>query len=176
MIDEYIFMKSTRVRLGHHEHALKYAVATSGASAEENSMDIADRCYRLARHHLESAESAADSAAFLDIGTVQALILIARFELKHKPLTRVRMTTARLRELIYALELDMLDLPIAEEDVKLNPSPSPVAEPGQIGNIRLTFWFAWAICTRVQSLTERGPYVKDASMVKIAQPGSGGLY
>lgn len=64
----------------HQHQALKYAVAMTGAGAHDTTSHLEQQCYVAARFHLEMAETQVENSSFLNLQTVQTLILVARYE------------------------------------------------------------------------------------------------
>jgi hypothetical protein len=95
LIDQGEFLQSVLPVETHQCMALKYAVALSGSSACGESA-LAMGSYPTARFHLERAENMADNSSFLNIETVQALLLVARFEFTHISAPRGLLTIARV--------------------------------------------------------------------------------
>ncbi|RDL39999.1 uncharacterized protein BP5553_04339 [Venustampulla echinocandica] len=161
IIDQQEFLQSIISVEKHQCMALKHAVAMSGSNACGES-ELAMESYLAARFHLERAENLADSSSFLNIETVQALILVARFECTHVSGPKALLTIARLMQLIGLLGYDRLDQSSPEDDDDsshiLVPNPH---SSGSLQKIRQTYWVAFSIhCNAAASFPSCLP-VKD---------------
>ena len=161
LIDQQEFLQSIISVEAHQCMALKHAVAMSGSSACGESA-LAMESYWAARYHLERAENMTDNSSFLNIETVQALLLVARFECTHVSGPKGLLTIARLMQLIGLLGYDMLDQSSSEEEkdschILMSKSHSS----GNVQKIRQTFWIAFSIhCNATASFPCCAP-VKD---------------
>lgn len=130
-----------------HQHlALKYAVAMSGANAAQDYVHLEKQCYLSARGHLEKAETQADGASFCNIETVQALILVARFEFTKANAARALLTTSRLMRLLSLLGYDHVDRTVTGSDKERFASLAPsVNSAAGLQEVRRTFWIAFSM-------------------------------
>lgn len=78
-----------------HVASLSYAMATLGASLMDGYAHIKDKCYQLARKHLEVCEREEDGADLMTIEALQACILITNYELRGKGFARAWMTLGK---------------------------------------------------------------------------------
>lgn len=157
MIDQNRFGIVTTKSSKPELNALKYAVAMAGATAHEDSIEAAERCYNLARSNLEKAERGDTDEPFMTIAAVQSLVLIVYYELKKKTFTRTWMSVGRCMRLAKALGLDHMD-----RDADLDGTPTPVlarcnlpstSDPTELEERRNTFWCAYIIDSYVSSRT-----------------------
>ncbi|EEQ34061.1 conserved hypothetical protein [Microsporum canis CBS 113480] len=123
----------------HQGQALRYAVGMAGANTCENSQHLQQQCYVAARFHLEMAETQTDSSSLLSLETVQALILVARFEFTHAREATALITTARLSRLLSLLGYDKLGGYDARTD------KDGVLSPVRLEEMKRTFWIAFLI-------------------------------
>ncbi|KAM5444665.1 hypothetical protein MferCBS31731_000119 [Microsporum ferrugineum] len=123
----------------HQGQALRYAVGMAGAGTCENSQHLQQQCYVAARFHLEMAETQTDSSSLLSLETVQALILVARFEFTHAREATALITTARLSRLLSLLGYDKLGGYDARTD------KDGVLSPVRLEEMKRTFWIAFLI-------------------------------
>ena len=145
LIDRQEFLQSIVSVEAHQCMALKHAVAMSGSSACGESA-LAMESYLAARYHLERAENMADNSSFLNLETVQALLLVARFECTYISGPKGLLTIARLMQLIALLGYDILDQGPSEDENTNCPSLLSKAQcPGNLQKIRQTFWIAFSI-------------------------------
>ena len=130
-----------------HQHlALMYAVAMSGASCAQNPIQIEEQCYLSARNHLDKAETQLDSSSFWNVETVQALILLARFEFTKANAARALLTTSRFMQLINLLGYDLVDRNATQSDRNRFASlASFVNNPTRLKELRHTFWIAFSM-------------------------------
>ncbi|KAE8555849.1 hypothetical protein EYB25_000547 [Talaromyces marneffei] len=104
--------------------------------------------YTAARFHLEQAEILADNSSFLNIETVQAFLLVARFEFTHISGPKGLLTIARVMQLLSLLRYDVLDQTSAEGELYLDSYQMRLPQnhsPRCIQMIRRTFWIAFAM-------------------------------
>ncbi|GFF46564.1 hypothetical protein IFM46972_08073 [Aspergillus udagawae] len=145
LIGQQEFSHSIIPMEAHQCMALKYAAALSGSSACGESA-LAMESYLAARFHLEKAENLADNSSFLNIETVQALLLVARFEFTHISRPKGLLTIARTMQLISLLGYDMLDQTSAERESDSSQIMLPKSHSsGCLQKIRRTFWIAFAM-------------------------------
>lgn len=145
LIDQQEFLQSVVPMETHQCMALKYATALSGSTAC-GELSLAMKSYTSARFHLEQAENLADNSSFLNVETVQALLLVARFEFTHISGPKGLLTIARAMQLLSLLGYDMLDQASAEGERESSQMRLPKTHsPGCIQMIRRTFWIAFAM-------------------------------
>lgn len=107
---------------------------------------MAAESYTIARYHMQKALGQLDGSSFLNIESVQASLLIARYELSHYGVPKGLMTLAGLMQLIRVLGFDMLDQVSAEgEKPNTNTLESQPNAAAISQNIRQTFWNAFAL-------------------------------
>jgi hypothetical protein len=145
LIDQQEFLQSVVPMETHQCMALKYAIALSGSTACGESA-LAMESYIAARFHLERAENLAENSSFLNVETVQALLLVARFEFTHISGPKGLLTIARAMQLLSLLGYDVLDQTSAEGEKGSPQMMLPTTHsPGRIQLIRRTFWIAFAM-------------------------------
>ncbi|GFF94993.1 hypothetical protein IFM53868_07794 [Aspergillus udagawae] len=145
LIDQQEFSHSIIPMEAHQCMALKYAAALSGSSACGESA-LAMESYLAARFHLEKAENLTDNSSFLNIETVQALLLVARFEFTHISRPKGLLTIARTMQLISLLGYDMLNQTSAERESDSSQIMLPKSHSsGCLQKIRRKFWIAFAM-------------------------------
>ncbi|PKY07087.1 hypothetical protein P168DRAFT_315611 [Aspergillus campestris IBT 28561] len=137
LIDTTEFFRNTAYATPHQHQGLKYAVAMAGAGSHKTTLHLEQQCYVAARSHLEMAEMHMGDSTFLNLETVQTLILIARYEFTRTHATRAILTMARLLQLVRLLELDNLDR--GEQQGGSSPRPAKIDES------RNTLWMAYAL-------------------------------
>lgn len=107
---------------------------------------MARECYTTAQYHMQRALSLLDGSCFLNIESVQASLLIARYELTHYSGPKGLLTLAGLMQLIRVLGFDMLDQTSSETEnnssILLQSHGNAAAIPQKI---RQTFWTAFAL-------------------------------
>ncbi|KAL2819697.1 hypothetical protein BJX63DRAFT_381476 [Aspergillus granulosus] len=164
LIDQQEFWQSVVPMETHQCMALKYAAALSGSTACGDSA-LAMESYIAARFHLERAENLADNSSFLNLETVQALLLVARFEFTHISGPKGLLTIARAMQLLSLLGYDMLDRTSADGERDSSPMMLPKTHsPGCIQMIRRAFWIAFAMhCNAAASFSCCIP-VKDSEI------------
>jgi len=145
LIDQQEFLLSVVPMETHQCMALKYAAALSGSTASGESA-LAMESYIAARFHLEQAENLADNSSFLTLETVQALLLVARFEFTHISGPKGLLTIARAMQLLGLLGYDVLDRTSAEGEGDISQMMPPKAHSREyIQMLRRTFWIAFAM-------------------------------
>jgi hypothetical protein len=145
LIDQQEFLQSVIPMETHQCMALKYAAALSGSTACGESAQAMES-YIAARFHLERAENLADNSSFLNLETVQALLLVARFEFTHISSPKGLLTIARAMQLLSLLGYDVLDRTSTEDERDSSQMILPKTHSlGCIQTIRRTFWIAFAI-------------------------------
>ncbi|KAJ5164770.1 uncharacterized protein N7500_006600 [Penicillium coprophilum] len=145
LIDQREFLRSVVPMKTHQCMSLKYATALSGSTACGETA-LAMESYIAARFHLERAENLADNSTFLNLETVQALLLVARFEFIHISGPKGLLTIARATQLLSLLGYDVLDRTSSEgEQNSSHVMPPKSHSPGCIQMIRRTFWIAFAM-------------------------------
>lgn len=82
LVDQQEFFQSIIFADSHQCKSLKFAVAMSGLHASGESM-MAGECYTIAQYHTQRALGLLDGSSFLNIESVQASLLIARYEFIH---------------------------------------------------------------------------------------------
>lgn len=164
LIDQQEFLQSVVPMETHQCIALKYAIALSGSTACGESA-LAMESYMAARFHLERAENLAGNSSFLNVETVQALLLVARFEFTHISGPKGLLTIARAMQLLSLLGYDVLDSSSAEGQQDSPQMMLPKTHsPGRIQMIRRTFWIAFAMhCNAAASFPYCIP-VKDSGV------------
>lgn len=145
LVDQQEFFQSIIFVDSHQCKALKYAVAMSGLHASGESI-MAEECCTIARYYMQRALGLLDGSSFLNIESVQASILIARYELTNYSGPKGLLTLAGLMQLIQVLGFDRLDQTSAESekhnDNTLQSQPNDAAISQKI---RQTFWIAFAL-------------------------------
>ena len=145
LIGQQEFLQSTIFVETHQCQALKHAVAMSGFNACGESKS-ATESYFAARFHLERAENMADNSSFLNAETVQALLLVARYECTHVSWPKALLTISRLMQLISLLGYDMLDQNLPEDEESSSHILLPRSYSSEsVEKIRQTYWIAFSI-------------------------------
>lgn len=145
LIDQQEFLQSVVPMKTHQCMALKHAVALSGSTACGESA-LAMESYIAARFHLERAENLADDSSFLNLETLQALLLVARFEFTQISGPKGLLTIAHAVQLVSLLGYDVLDRALAEGKRDSSQTMLPRAQgSGCIQTRRRTFWIAFAM-------------------------------
>ncbi|OQE04967.1 hypothetical protein PENVUL_c028G00235 [Penicillium vulpinum] len=164
LIDQQEFLQSVVPMDTHQCMALKYATALSGSTAC-GELALAMESYIAARFHLERAENLADNSSFLNHETVQALLLVARFEFTHISGPKGLLTIARAMQLLSLLGYDVLDQTSAEGERDSSQMMLPKTHSlGHIQMLRRTFWIAFAMhCNATASFSCCIP-VKDSGI------------
>jgi hypothetical protein len=145
LVDQQEFFQSIIFADSHQCKSLKFAVAMSGLHASGESM-MAGECYTIAQYHTQRAVGLLDGSSFLNIESVQASLLIARYELIHYSGPKGLLTLAGLIQLIRVLGFDMLDQTSAESEKHISnllqsqPNAAAISQ-----KIRQTFWIAFAL-------------------------------
>jgi hypothetical protein len=146
LVDHQEFFQSLIFVETHQCKALKFAVAMSGLHASGESV-MAVECYSIARYHMQRALGLLEGSSFLNIETVQASLLIARYELTHYSGPKGLLTLVGLMQLIRLLGYDVLDQGSSESE-KHNSSILQSQPPNTSAisqKIRQTFWIAFAL-------------------------------
>lgn len=148
----------------------------SGAVATQQAESLCDKYYAYARYHLEEAETQVDDSSMLSLQTVQAMILLVRFEFSCKPRPRAILNMARLMQLVNLMGYDNLDGQEARPTSSTNDIHSRGSSKGEnderLQEERLAFWIAYAIyCNYSTDVTYCGPV--EADHVSLEPIGAG---
>lgn len=177
LINKDDFLEETLLRADHQSNALHCAVAMSGAVATRQPESLCEQYYASARYHLEKAETQADDSSMLNLQTVQAMILLVRFEFCCKARPRAFLNMARLMQLVNLMGYDNLDgqkaRPISLDNGSHPRVPSQGEGRAKLQDERLAFWIAYAIyCNYSTDLTYCGPI--EADQVRL-EPSAAGV-
>jgi hypothetical protein len=143
----------------HQVNALSYAIAISGACLSGEFPNLKLLCYQSARQYLELAERQEDGTSFLNLESLQALLLILRYELNEaKCIERAWMTHGRAMTLAKLLHMDTIDasqVPIGEGSVYVPHETQPSL--AEMDERRRTFWVAFGFDFFISALTNSMP-------------------
>ncbi|EFQ99791.1 hypothetical protein MGYG_02803 [Nannizzia gypsea CBS 118893] len=156
LVDQMKTLQSTLSTDTHQGQALRYAVGMAGAGTFENPADLQQQCYVAARFHLEMAETQTDSSSLFSLETVQALILVARFEFTHGREAAALITAARLSRLIGLLGYDRLGVSDTRTD------KGGILSPVRLEEMKRTFWTGFLLkCHATTRCPGTAPIVVD---------------
>jgi hypothetical protein len=145
LIDQQEFFQSLIFMETHQCKSLKFAVAMSGSNACGDSA-LAVESYFMARYHMGKALGLRDGSSFLNLETIQASLLIARFEFTYYSGPKGLLTLASLMQLIGLLGYDKLDQSSSEDEIhSSNISQSQSDTFGNLQKKRQTFWIAFSM-------------------------------
>jgi hypothetical protein len=110
MISRTRFMKQLSAAKQTEESlSLSYAICAQAALLSPDLSHLKEGYYRLARQSLEKAELEGSGSNLLGFDALQALILIAFYELRHGFIPRAGLSAAKAMRLIQMLELHRMD-------------------------------------------------------------------
>jgi hypothetical protein len=152
-------------------NALSYAIAISGASLSDDFPNLKSLFYGSARQYLELAERQEDGTSFLNLESLQALLLILRYEFSEaKCIERAWMTHARVMRLAKLLHMDTIDagqVPTEADELYVPHKSSPSL--AEMDERRRTFWFAFNIDFFISALTDSLPTLQASEVLPTKQ-------
>lgn len=126
--------------------ALSYGIALLGALATPGLEGSRDPCYFAAREQLELCERCDDGDEMLSLNAFQALLLVMRYEILGKRLTRASITLGRAIQLARILGLHHVDRPPATPPMPgFQIGLTPTDDEAQLEERRRSFWYLFTL-------------------------------
>jgi hypothetical protein len=126
--------------------SLSYSICAQAALIRPDFSHLKEGYYRLARQSLEKAELEGCGSNFLGFDALQALILIAFYELRHGFIPRAVLSAAKAMRLIQMLQLHRMDTAATSSHDQHTQQSSMAAQDWSLQEERRrTFWAAYSV-------------------------------
>ncbi|KAK6854782.1 hypothetical protein PG995_009127 [Apiospora arundinis] len=159
-------------------HAMRFAMALLGASISETHRHLEKACYAQARHFSDQCETGDESSPFQTIRFLQALLLLARYELNKGYCARAWLTFSRatgVSKIMRLSQMDQMGTPTKANEPQLPclglPSTTDILE---LEERRRSFWALYILQGFCCVTTDRAGPLEDTQLF-IFLPSAGDM-